>query len=122
MASNRVIGEFEFRCSGYETNYSWGHEVELYVHGVRVLKTRKRYYNRTWEAYEYQSVMRDALARYKDAMLAEILTKHKIENGLERLSAKRKKQLTEEFKQTADYKELVEVSVCIENGEYKEVM
>lgn len=36
---------------------SWGHEARAIYNAQEVAKTRCTYYNRTWEAFEFQSVM-----------------------------------------------------------------
>ena len=37
-------------------NQAWGHEAKLFYQGQEVAKNRVRYYNRTWEAYQFDSV------------------------------------------------------------------
>ena len=47
---------------------SWGHEARAIYNGREIESVRCTYYNRTWEAYQYQSVMQklvDALDKYK---------------------------------------------------------
>lgn len=44
-------------CEGYETRYSWGHKAYLFYKGRLVNYKKYTYYNRTWEAYIYQSII-----------------------------------------------------------------
>lgn len=44
-------------CESYSTRNSWGHTCKLYKDYNFVSSARCRYYNRTWEAYQYQSVI-----------------------------------------------------------------
>ena len=41
----------------YETRYSWGHKAELFIDGEYITNKKITYYNRTWEAYTYQSIL-----------------------------------------------------------------
>lgn len=55
----------ELKAWYYETYSSWGHKAYIYA---RIGDSRSkrsdfkcRYYNRTWENYQFQSVLREAL-------------------------------------------------------------
>ena len=49
--------KYVFRCWYYETRTSWGHWCEVLDENYNTIcKCRIRYYNRTWEAYTFQSV------------------------------------------------------------------
>ena len=57
--------KYIFRCWYYETRNSWGHWCEV-IDGDNyntICKCRARYYNRTWEAYRFQSVAVQAAAK-----------------------------------------------------------
>ena len=42
---------------------SWGHSATLYIDGVEKSHTHIRYYNRTWESYEFESVLKALLEK-----------------------------------------------------------
>lgn len=44
-------------CETYETRYSWGHKAYLYVDERQEAYKKITYYNRTWEAYTYQTIL-----------------------------------------------------------------
>lgn len=44
-------------------NQAWGHEARCFYKGVEVEKARARYYNRTWERYQFESVMLELVDR-----------------------------------------------------------
>lgn len=71
------IGEnFGVTCTWTKTRYGFKHEADLYAKGMRVAHAKCCYYNRTWESYEYQSVIHDAIrAYYKNEEKAEALCK-----------------------------------------------
>lgn len=54
--------KFTLECESWSTRNSWGHEVTLYKNdGVKVGRAKIRYYNRTWEAYQYQTAILNAI-------------------------------------------------------------
>lgn len=113
---------FEFVCWGWETSNAWGHECRLCDVGERagleVGKYKTRYYNRTWEAYTFQSVMFGALENYKKNELENYLNNYKYLNGLKGYDREKgveydkpfprgmKKKLTEEFNANPKWEEL----------------
>lgn len=64
MIYNKVIDGVKFTlvCESWNTRNSWGHKVILYKNdSVIVGTTRIRYYNRTWESYQYQSAIKNVI-------------------------------------------------------------
>lgn len=45
-------------CEYYETRYSWGHKGWLYRDGAEIGYKKITYYNRTWERYTFESLLR----------------------------------------------------------------
>ena len=80
--STRNKGEYQFVCFYWETSRAWGHEVHLLKHGMEFAKARVRYYNRTWEAYTFQSTMYQALDNYKKSEIAHYLNEYKLTHDL----------------------------------------
>ena len=57
MIYNKEINSVKFTlvCESWNTLNSWGHEVTLYKNDtLQVGRAKIRYYNRTWECYQYQ--------------------------------------------------------------------
>lgn len=62
---NKTYGQKTFKlsdsvhidCEAYETRYSWGHKAYLYVDDRQKAYKKITYYNRTWEAYTYQTIL-----------------------------------------------------------------
>jgi hypothetical protein len=44
-------------CEYYETRYSWGHKAYLYRDGKQIDYKKIVYQNRTWESYQFQSIL-----------------------------------------------------------------
>ena len=68
--------EFQFVNEYFSTSRSWGHISTLFRNGVQVSEVKARYYNRTWEAYEYQSVMSSAAEMYNDGKRSQYLNEY----------------------------------------------
>lgn len=101
MIYNKVINGVKFTlvCESWSARNSWGHKVILYKNdSVIVGTTRIRYYNRTWESFQYQSaiknviynVIREIKAAAKQAFLNlhnyKILTKKRAAEFVEYLA------------------------------------
>lgn len=54
----KINDKISVQCEYYENSRHWGHRAELYFYDRYIGKTTITYYNRTWEAYEFQSVLR----------------------------------------------------------------
>ena len=61
--------DFTIYCNTWETRNSWGHEVTLYQGTNQIGRIKLRYYNRTWEIYQFrtaiQLVIMEAVDRAK---------------------------------------------------------
>lgn len=57
----KVNDNISIKCWHENTRYGFRHLAELYINGELVQKAKACYYNRTWESYEYQSVLKSAL-------------------------------------------------------------
>ena len=64
-------------CHTYKTRYSWGHKAELLIDGRIVSYKKITYYNRTWEAYTYQTILENIVSSCKQ------LTKDQVKKYLQ---------------------------------------
>ena len=58
----KLSKDLAIECHTYETRYSWGHKATAYYEGREVAYSKIRYYNRTWEAYTYQSIVHNIIS------------------------------------------------------------
>lgn len=69
----------------YETRYSWGHKARIYLDGEQIAGSRATYYNRTWESYQFESVLLSLYGKCKKQKLLNKrylkLFKRMIDNG-----------------------------------------
>lgn len=54
----------QFVCDYYETRNSWGHIGRVLYNNQDInITDRIRYYNRTWEQYQYQSLLKNLIIK-----------------------------------------------------------
>lgn len=53
--------EVVINCEVYETRQSWGHRCKVYIDGQYWDSYKIRYYNRTWERFEFESLLDKAI-------------------------------------------------------------
>jgi hypothetical protein len=64
MRSFKLSDEYNAVCEWKKTRSAFKHVVTLLKNGVSVYETKICYVNRTWESYEYQSVLQHAIGSY----------------------------------------------------------
>ena len=97
----KAYPEFKIVAYTYETSSSWGHKAELIRNNDYTLNTYKiRYYNRTWECYQYQSVIKSVLNDYIDYLIKDYINDYKTQNSITRLKTTLKEELIRQAKQT----------------------
>ena len=103
----KAYPEFSIVAYSYDNRSSWGHKAELIKNNDYTLNTYKiRYYNRTWECYQYQSVIKSVLSDYMTQLINDYINDYKTQNSITRLDSNIKQQLTDQAKQTPLYEKL----------------
>ena len=51
-------------CNGERTKYGFRHLATLHKNGFEISKAKACYYNRTWECFEYESVLNKVIEAY----------------------------------------------------------
>lgn len=112
--------QYDFVCWYWETSNAWGHEVRLVKNTIELAKAKIRYYNRTWEAYTFQSAIGEAIYNYKKDELQRYIDDYKFKNKLKGYDLEKheefekplprgmKKQLTEEFEKQDRWQKLAD--------------
>lgn len=54
----KINDKTEIVCDSVGTRYGFRHDARLFVNGYEVEKAKVCYYNRTWESFEFDSVIR----------------------------------------------------------------
>ena len=78
---NGNVSEIEFRCSTTDTRSGFCHRVKCLTHDIT--DTKASYYNRTWERFDYESVLKCAIEKLpkdvQDTAYAQIIDKKAFE-------------------------------------------
>lgn len=75
MKSFRLDENFTVDCEWKKTRMAFKHEATLYRDGIERDKTKICYQNRTWESYNFQSVLHKIIDRNFTGGLKEIFIK-----------------------------------------------
>ena len=86
---------FRFDCRSWGTRSGFAHGAELIETGMwyRLAEAKRFYLNRTWECYNFQSAMLDAIENAKSAEIDREKERLFRLNGWERMTAKRREAL-----------------------------
>ena len=71
----KITPEIEVACSSEDTRYGFRHLATLFRKGKEIAKGKCCYYNRTWESYQFQSVLYNVVAQ---AEKQKVLTEQEI--------------------------------------------
>lgn len=103
----KAYPEFKIVAYSYDTRSSWGHKAELIHNNNYTLNKYKiRYYNRTWETYQYQSVIKSVLYDYMTQLINDYINDYKQQNAIKRLDNNLREELTRQVKQTPLFEKL----------------
>lgn len=100
--------KFEF-VNNYRANRSgFVHETQLFRDNQFMAEDKAQYYNRTWECYTYQSVMKSVVYNLLENCMENFKNSWKEKHGIKRLTAGKKEQMTADFVENppAEYLEL----------------
>lgn len=98
--------EYEFINETWETYQAWGHKTTLFINGRNYAINKIRYYNRTWECYQYQTCMCGCLYQLIEDMENNFIDEFKTKNNIKRLTSEKKEIAMNELAENEKYKEL----------------
>jgi len=79
--------EYTFENASFSKRSSWGHTSKLFKNGFLISSAKTIYYNRTWESYQYQSVMKSAVYNLIDENKVDAVKWYKALHSVKRISA-----------------------------------
>lgn len=106
MIYNKEINGVKFTlvCEFWTDRNSWGHKVTLYKNDTfKVGSTRVRYYNRTWEAYQYQSAIKRVIWDVIDELTERAKVAFKKLHGYKVMTKKRTNEFVDYLKSDSVY-------------------
>lgn len=108
--------EYEFICEWSKTRNGFKHECRLFVNGNFETSATCQYLNRTWEKYDYQSVMFSAVSNLYHEREDFLKYVFKSDNGYEKMTKKRNEEFMKVLEADELLAELNEVKDKIEKG------
>ena len=78
----KIDDDYEVDCAQQRTSYGFRHLVGLHKNGRLISKGKGTYHNRTWERYQYQSAIYDAIVK---ADLPEDVKKDRLDGVIEQM-------------------------------------
>lgn len=112
IVKKTVNGNEYMFINNFRGNYSgFVHETELFKNDRLIGKNKIQYYNRTWECYTYQSVMKGAVHILMDDEEKAYKTAWKENHGIKRLTAEKRNAMENDFwkNMPESYKELADL-------------
>ena len=83
IREKRINGKvYRFVNESWSRSNAWGHRSVLLVNGRELEESKVRYYNRTWEYYQFQTSMYKVLENYKSRMLNDFISMYKSNNNV----------------------------------------
>lgn len=98
---------FEFVCDSRKTRNGFAHDVLCFIddydnNSPDYIRETCTYYNRTWERYEYQTVMQKLTHAQASKHVEWIREDYMREHGYKRMTAKRKTEFAEYLDRECD--------------------
>lgn len=94
MTTKKIDGNtFVFVNESKGNRAGFYHRTRLYMNDNLIADRKAQYYNRTWESYAFQSVMKWAVSDVIESRKNELISDYKSERGLKRLSKDIKEQI-----------------------------
>lgn len=102
---------YTFINESWSTSNSWGHRTILFKgdNCYPMGENNIRYYNRTWEVYQYQSCMQGCVNNIIDVLINEYIANYKSKNNITRFKKCQKDVLINTAKKEKDIYELLEL-------------
>lgn len=95
---------FKFVCESYSNSRAWGHRVVLFENGYEMADVKIRYYNRTWECYDFQTTMLKAVRTLEEWRESRIVENYKYRNNVSKLPRGKKEELFKTDDELKTYK------------------
>ena len=110
--------EFTFLVNSRSNRSGFVHECVLCLNGNEIAREKTQYYNRTWEAYRFQSVMLGAVSNALNEVKQRISDDMKQRNGWKLLSEARKNEVRKAWEQNTGIKTLEALAEDVRKSRY----
>ena len=89
--------EYEFVNRSRSNRSGFVHETALYLNSVLIGENKIQYYNRTWECYQYQSVMKGIVRILMDEEFEIFKADYKQRNNIKRLTKAKEEAMMQDL-------------------------
>lgn len=115
IKSKKIMGKvFSIYAEGWSNSRAWGHRAVLRVNDFSTRESKIRYYNRTWESYQYESVIHSVIYGYIESVKNDIRENFKREKNIKRITERYKKELEKLVKTDKDIKAAKKFQSCLD--------
>lgn len=99
IKSKKIMGkQFSIYAESWSNSRAWGHKAVLKINDYQTWENKIRYYNRTWERYQYESVIHSVIYDYIEYIKELVKENFKREKGIKRITEKYKKEVEKAIK------------------------
>ena len=95
--------DFNFYNKSRSNRSGFIHESVLYANGQKIGSYKIQYYNRTWEAYQYQSVMKNLVYNLISGYTENYKINYKKDKNIKRLTEVKKDEMMDLLKNEKEY-------------------
>lgn len=110
--------EYEFINNSRNTRTGFAHDTTLFIDGREYGSATAIYYNRTWESYIYQTVMKRCIDDIITEEYNRFVANFKAQNNIKRLTAEKRAEAEKEFFALAEIQDLKKVYKALDLNEY----
>ena len=107
--------EYQFVNDSRNTRNGFAHDTTLFKDGRKIGEASCHYLNRTWECYQYQTVMKRCVDAEIESEYDRFIDNYKNQHNIKRMTAKKRVEAEEEFYGREDIKELQKVYKLLDN-------
>lgn len=103
--------EFMFVNNSRGNRCGFVHETKLFKNDELIGENKIQYYNRTWECYTYQTVMKSLVSQLKEEIMNDFINSWKTKHEIKRLTTNKREQMMTDFAENppTDYIELIKL-------------
>lgn len=105
----RKIDNYTFVCNSRNTRSGFAHDCTLYKNDLEIENASCHYLNRTWECYQYQTVMLKTIRKVMETIENNCLFVFKKQHGYNKMTEKRKEEFVKYLETNEEYEELNKV-------------
>lgn len=109
MEIKKLKNDYQFVNESAWNRSGFYHKSILFKGTRQIAENKVQYCNRTWECYQFQTSMRGCIYNYIEKELKQYIQRFKARNDIARLTKTKKEEVTKQFEEQEEIKELREL-------------